>query len=75
MVVIGDHQPPAVVSGEGASWNVPVHIITDRPAILTALRANGFVDGIHPAGRSSGSLHELGAVLLRALDTSVDAAR
>ena len=75
MVVLGDHQPPAVVSGEGASWNVPVHIITDRPAILTDLRANGFVDGIHPAGRSSGSLHELGAVLLRALDTSVDAAR
>ena len=32
MIVIGDHQPPAGVSGEGASWDVPVHVITSRRA-------------------------------------------
>ncbi len=30
MIVIGDHQPAAAVSGEGASWDVPVHVIASR---------------------------------------------
>jgi hypothetical protein len=48
LVVLGDHQPPALVSGEGASWNVPVHVIASRPALLEALRARGFRDGLSP---------------------------
>jgi hypothetical protein len=28
MLWVGDHQPAASVSGEGASWEVPVHVIT-----------------------------------------------
>ena len=31
-IVIGDHQPPALVSGEGAPWDVPMHVITNRSA-------------------------------------------
>ena len=31
MILIGDHQPPALVSGEGAPWDVPIHVITNRP--------------------------------------------
>jgi hypothetical protein len=30
LVLIGDHQPPAVVSGEGAPWDVPVHVVSNR---------------------------------------------
>src|SRR6185436_11299496 len=37
VILIGDHQPPAVVSGEGASWEVPVHVIASRPALLDQL--------------------------------------
>ncbi len=37
MVVIGDHQPAAAVSGEGASWDVPVHVIASRPQVLERL--------------------------------------
>ena len=38
LVVIGDHQPAAAVSGEGASWDVPVHVIASRQAVLDRLR-------------------------------------
>ena len=30
LVVIGDHQPPAAVSGPDAPWRVPVHVIARR---------------------------------------------
>jgi len=30
MIVIGDHQPPAAVSGPDAPWRVPVHVIGPR---------------------------------------------
>jgi hypothetical protein len=32
MIVIGDHQPPAAVSGLDAPWRVPVHVIGPRAA-------------------------------------------
>jgi hypothetical protein len=32
LIVIGDHQPPAAVSGPGAPWRVPVHVIASRVA-------------------------------------------
>lgn len=48
VVLIGDHQPAAFVSGEGAAWDVPVHVIASRPAVLAGLRAHGFRDGLAP---------------------------
>ena len=30
VLLIGDHQPPSLVSGVGASWDVPVHVISSR---------------------------------------------
>ena len=41
MVIVGDHQPPAMVSGEGATWDVPVHVITNRTQILDRLLQRG----------------------------------
>ena len=38
VVAIGDHQPPAAVSGPGASWSVPVHVFGRRGPILDRLR-------------------------------------
>lgn len=64
MVLLGDHQPPALVTGEGASWNVPVHVITSRRAILERLRAQGFASGLEPRGTSIGRMHELLPILL-----------
>jgi hypothetical protein len=50
LVVIGDHQPPAAVSGPGADWTVPVHVVTRRDEVAHALLAAGFVDGLSPPG-------------------------
>ena len=46
IVLIGDHQPAAFVSGEGAPWDVPVHVITARQAVLDGLKAHGFREGL-----------------------------
>ena len=59
MVVLGDHEPAAAVSGEGAPWDVPVHVIASRPEILEALRARGFLSGLTPARPSLGKMHTL----------------
>ena len=45
LIILGDHQPAANVSGEGASWDVPVHVIASQPQILTALRRMVFGRG------------------------------
>jgi hypothetical protein len=69
MVLIGDHQPPALVSGEGAGWDVPVHVIVNRanhPAVLDQLRAHGFRDGLVPHHPKISKMHELTSVLLDA---------
>ncbi len=65
MIVIGDHQPPALVSGEGAPWDVPVHIITSRRTILERLKAAGFREGLTPARPSLGPMDSLLPTLLR----------
>jgi hypothetical protein len=66
LVMLGDHQPPAVVSGEGAPWDVPVHIIASRTPVLDRLLARGFRTGLTPARPAIGRMHELVPVLLDA---------
>ncbi len=66
MILIGDHQPPALVSGEGAPWDVPVHVITNRQAVLAQLVASGFVDGLTPRRPSFGRMSALLPALLHA---------
>lgn len=66
MILIGDHQPPALVSGEGASWDVPAHVIASRPALLERLRGHGFADGLAPGGRAIARMDTLLPILLDA---------
>jgi hypothetical protein len=66
MIVLGDHQPPVGVAGERASWDVPVHVIAGRAALLAPLVAAGFKPGLAPAPGSLGPLHGLGPRLLDA---------
>ena len=63
MILLGDHQPAAAVSGENAPWDVPVHVIASRPQILDRLRARGFGGGLTPARPSLGRLHTLLPIL------------
>jgi hypothetical protein len=64
MILLGDHQPPAAVSREGAPWDVPVHVIASRPAVLDALVARGFHRGLAPDRPVLSKMHTLLPILL-----------
>lgn len=64
-VFVGDHQPAANVSGEGASWDVPVHIVSRDERLLQRLVALGYRPGVEPPRVPLGGLHDLTAHLLR----------
>ncbi len=70
MILLGDHQPPALVSGPGAPWDVPVHVIasqsSDRERVLDRLRARGFRTGLTPARPTTSHMHALLPALLDA---------
>ncbi|MDZ7652519.1 MAG: sulfatase-like hydrolase/transferase [Burkholderiaceae bacterium] len=66
ILLVGDHQPAATVSGEGASWEVPVHLITRDPALLERFVALGFKPGLEPQRPALGGMHDLTALLLQA---------
>ena len=66
LIVLGDHQPAANVSGEEASWDVPVQIVSDRPEVLATLETQGFVTGTTPHEQAIAPMHRLGPMLLRA---------
>ena len=66
MILVGDHQPPSLVSGEGASWDVPVHVIAGRPALLDRLRGRRFLDGLAPGATTVAGMHTLLPMLLDA---------
>ncbi|MEU8329314.1 sulfatase-like hydrolase/transferase [Micromonospora sp. NPDC048839] len=47
-VFLGDHQPAAVVTGENASHDVPITIITKDRAVLDRISGWGWQDGLKP---------------------------
>jgi len=49
MVVLGDHQPHAGVSGNDASHNVPVSLVAHDPAVLRQISSWGWSHGLKPA--------------------------
>jgi hypothetical protein len=49
VVVLGDHQPAPVVTGAGASRDVPVTILAKDPAVLARVSGWGWQDGVQPA--------------------------
>ena len=52
VVALGDHQPAAIVSGEGADRDVPISIITKDRAVLDAIASWGWKPGLRPAVES-----------------------
>jgi phosphatidylglycerophosphate synthase len=49
MVVLGDHQPNSVVSGTGASHDVPVSLVAHDPDVLARIGDWGWTAGLQPA--------------------------
>ena len=48
LVVLGDHQPATVVTGEGASHDVPVTVIAHDPAVLARIAPWHWQPGLLP---------------------------
>ena len=49
LVVLGDHQPATIVSGQGASHDVPITIISHNPAVMDRISPWGWQDGMRPS--------------------------
>jgi hypothetical protein len=64
VILIGDHQPPALVSGPGASWEVPVHVIASRRGVLDRLLQHRFRAGLAPGGPAVARMDLLLPILL-----------
>ena len=67
LVLVGDHQPPALVSGAGASWDVPVHVVASRDALIDRLvDGHGFAPGLAPPRPAVARMDGLLPILLDA---------
>ena len=66
LILVGDHQPPSLVSGAGASWNVPVHVIAGRSELLQRLQRHRFRPGLAPGETTVATMHGLLPILLDA---------
>jgi hypothetical protein len=49
LVLLGDHQPATIVSGAGASHDVPVSIVAHDPAVMDRIAAWGWQRGLRPS--------------------------
>ncbi|MGC9437709.1 CDP-alcohol phosphatidyltransferase [Streptomyces sp. WG5] len=49
LVLLGDHQPPARVSGSGAGRDVPVSVVARDPEVLDAIDGWNWTEGLEPA--------------------------
>lgn len=66
LVVLGDHQPPTIVSGQGAGHDVPISIISKDRAVFTSLEGWHWHDGMLP--RSDAPVWPMSAFRDRFLD-------
>lgn len=48
LVFLGDHQPAQLVTGEGASHDVPITVVARDPAVLDRISDWGWEDGLKP---------------------------
>ena len=49
LVVLGDHQPATVVTGEGASHDVPISVIARDPEVMDRIAGWRWQDGMSPS--------------------------
>jgi hypothetical protein len=50
VILLGDHQPPAVIGGRPEPpWTVPIHVLSRDPDLVAPFIAEGYVSGLFPA--------------------------
>jgi hypothetical protein len=52
LVLLGDHQPATIVSGSGASHDVPITIIAHDPNVMSQISSWGWQDGMLPSPKA-----------------------
>jgi phosphatidylglycerophosphate synthase len=52
VIMLGDHQPHTIITGPGASHEVPIAIIAKDPAVLREFDSWGWQAGLHPTGKA-----------------------
>jgi phosphatidylglycerophosphate synthase len=52
LVVLGDHQPATLVTGDGATHDVPISVIAHDPKVLDQISGWGWQDGVLPRPRA-----------------------
>ncbi|HYH87626.1 MAG TPA: hypothetical protein VEX67_00245, partial [Solirubrobacteraceae bacterium] len=52
LVVLGDHQPATLVTGQGASHDVPISVIAHDPEVLDQIAGWGWQGGLLPSPRA-----------------------
>ena len=70
IIVLGDDQPPELVSGRDASWLVPVHVFARDAATIEPFFQAGFTHGFVPTGLALGRLNGLHELILKGFDSS-----
>jgi hypothetical protein len=49
VILLGDHQPPAIVGGQARPpWTVPIHVLSRDSDLVAPFVAQGYVSGIFP---------------------------
>jgi hypothetical protein len=48
VIILGDHQPPAFISGETQPWTVPIYVLSKDPDLLAPFAALGYQPGAVP---------------------------
>jgi hypothetical protein len=49
VILLGDHQPPAIVGGQPhPPWTVPIHVLSRDPELVAPFVAQGYVSGLFP---------------------------
>lgn len=67
-VFLGDHQPAAIITGEGAPRDVPVHIVSRDRELIARFLGQGFTPGMVPsANASEHGMDKLREVLIKAM--------
>ena len=58
MIILGDHQPAPLITGEDASRDVLVHVISANPSLVEPFLSGelpGFQPGIRPDPETAGA--------------------
>jgi sulfatase-like protein len=52
MIILGDHQPAPLITGAGASHDVPITVAARDPAVLDRIAGWGWQEGLRPGPRA-----------------------